>query len=115
MTQPIRVTFTLDQREIDALTQPDGMIGRAVANAAEVTVRRAQANVDRYGRVRTGAMRRSIQAGELRGTPSTVSVQVGATESYSIYQHEGTSRGITPAPFLTDALRELRPDDFRAD
>lgn len=115
MTQPINVTFTPNQRAIDALTQPDGMIGRAVASAAQVTVQRAQANVDRYGRVRTGAMRRGIQASEVRGTRNAVSVQVGATKSYSIYQHEGTSRGISPAPFLTDALRELRPGDFRAD
>lgn len=115
MTQPIKVTFTPNRREIDALTQPDGMVGRAVANAAEVTVQRAQANVDRYGRVQTGAMRRSVQASEVQGTSNAVSVQVGATESYSIYQHEGTSRGITPAPFLTDALSELRPDDFQAD
>jgi len=115
MTQPIKVTFTPNQQEIDALTQPDGMIGRATASAAQVAVQRAQANVDRYGRVRTGAMRSSIQASEVQGTPNAVSVQIGATESYSIYQHEGTSRGITPAPFLTDALSELRPDDFRAD
>lgn len=109
-----RVTFTPNTQFIDSMFSQGGMIGSAVVAAAEITVQRAQANVSRYGRVRTGAMRAGIRLTQFSSGGDSVTQQIEATERYSIYQHQGTRRGIRPAPFLTDALDQLRPDDFRS-
>lgn len=108
----IDVRFTLNTGEYRAMKGPQGMIGSAVANAAKTTVQRAQNNVSRYGRVKTGEMRSRIKARPVQVSGNEVSVEVVAEAAHSIYQHQGTRRGIRPAPFLTDALRELRPSDF---
>ncbi len=108
----IRVRFTLNTGAYRAMKGPQGMIGSAVANAAETTVRRAQNNVTRYGRVKTGEMRSRIKARPVRVLGDGVSAEVVAEAAHSIFQHQGTRRGIRPAPFLTDALKELRPSDF---
>lgn len=110
----IRATYHQNQGFMRGVMSAEGMVGSAMRRAANLTAKRASANVTRYGRVRTGKMRDTIKAGKLtRVGPSRNRIMVSSGVPYGVFQHEGTSRGITPAPFLADALRALRPEDFQ--
>lgn len=90
-----------------------GSIGAGVQRAAKTVAKRASRNVVGYGRVKTGAMRDRIRpTGRIGWDGKAATTVVVADVPYSTFQHEGTSRGIRPAPFLRDALRSLRPSDF---
>jgi len=90
---------------------PSGQVGRAVRQAAALTVDRAKRRVNYYGRVDTGWMRDSIRADYVGSNQYHSRFVVASQASYAVYQHEGTAR-ISPAPFLRDAIEELRPADF---
>ncbi len=110
----LNVRYVPNPGELHALLVSSGLIGRAVGNAAKVTAERAKVRVGSYGRVKTGRMRASIRPGDSKVSGDKVAVSVVAEASYSVFQHQGTRRGVRPAPFLTDALRDLKPGDFRA-
>lgn len=131
-----RFSIKFNEAELRKLLESDnGAVGRAVARAAGKTRDRAKVNVGRYGRVDTGTMRNSIRSQELTGR-SGVWYEVGTDVAYAIYQHEGTKAhgprrakllrfksgstivfakrvaGVSPAPFLKDALERLTVADF---
>src|SRR5690554_4747834 len=54
----VRVTVTINSGEWARMMSSEGIVGRAVRNAADTTVRRARSNILRSGRVRTGRMLR---------------------------------------------------------
>ena len=113
----------------------------AVWRAAGRTRDRAKQNLTRFGLVDTGALRNSIVALRLRDR-SGVWYEIGSNLGYSLFQHEGTGqstggyiyprrakmlrftygsgafvfarrvRGVTPHPYLTDALQALTVADF---
>lgn len=112
MTIKTSVTFRPNLRAIAQLNTLTGPIGRATKRAADVTVLRAKASVNAYGRVKTGFMRNSIHATFQGSNQHECRFSVSSGAHYAIYQHEGTSRGITPAPFLRNAIMRLRPSDF---
>jgi hypothetical protein len=131
----VRITWNEAEfrRILDQQTVP-----QAVWRAAGKVRDRAKVNVTRAGRVDTGAMRNSIVGRRMRGGRAGVWYEVGSDLPYAIYQHEGTRspivprrakvlrfkgqsgsyvfpkqvRGVTAAPFLTDALRSLTISDF---
>lgn len=109
----IRVDLTIDQSAVRALSQPNGMTYKAVRSAADVTVSRSRRNVRAYGRVKTGFMGNSIGIKGERITDQEVSFIIASDANYSIYQHDGTRRGVTPAPFFRDALDSLSVSDFQ--
>jgi hypothetical protein len=90
-----------------------GIVGRATRHAAEVTVERAKASVNAFGRVDTGFMRDSIAATFQGSNQFETRFGVSSAARYAFYQHQGT-RWISPAPFLTNAIQRLTPGDFRA-
>jgi hypothetical protein len=89
-----------------------GPVGRGTKKAAEITVQRAKNSVNAYGRVKTGFMRNSIRATFKGSNQFGCRFSISSAAPYAIYQHEGTSRGISPAPFLRNAVNRLRPSDF---
>lgn len=109
----VRATLYVNQGYVRAVMSQEGLGGRAVRRAANVTAKRAQQNIKhKYQRVRTGKMWRTTKAGkQTRVGPLRSRIMVTTGVPYSVFQHDGT-RFITPAPYLTDALRELRPADF---
>lgn len=109
----VRTTLHINQGYVRAVMSQEGLGGRAVRRAANLTAKRAQQNIKvKYQRVRTGKMWRTTKAGkQTRLGPLRSRIMVTTGVPYSVYQHEGT-RTISPAPYLTDALRELRPEDF---
>lgn len=64
--------------------------------------------------VRYGILRESIQVSDMAvgGRLAQRKIRVGAY--YGLFQHEGTSRGISPNPFLADAVDYWRDDYLRA-
>ena len=106
------VSFVPNLRAIAALNNQSGPVGRGTKHAAEVTVKRAQGSVNAFGRVQTGYMRDSIHATFQGSNQFGVRFSVSSRARYAIYQHQGTSRGISPAPFLLNAINRLRPEDF---
>lgn len=134
----VSVRFNWDEagfrQVLDVQTVPE-----AVWRAAGRVRDRAKANVGIMGRVDTGAMRNSIVGRRIRSGRAGVWYEVGSPLPYAIYQHEGTKtpilprrakvlrfkaggayifrprvRGVTAAPFLTDALKSLKASDFGA-
>lgn len=110
-----RVTLSMSHHifpgAIAELSQPGGAVFLAVEHAANLTADRARQFVySPWDRVDTGFMADSIHAEMQPGIEA--SALVGSDAEYDIYQHEGTSRGIAPAPFMMDALRQLHSDDF---
>jgi hypothetical protein len=121
------------RRILDQQTVP-----QAVWRAAGKVRDRAKVNITKAGRVETGAMRNSIVGRRMRGGKAGVWYEVGSDLPYAIFQHEGTKgpivprrakvlrfkgaggsyvfpkqvRGVTAAPFLTDALKSLTVNDF---
>lgn len=108
----VKVTVYRNQGNMRALMQPTGDIGRGLANATKVTAERARRNILRYGRVKTRAMHNKTQPGKQWITARGPRQQVTTGVRYARFQHDGTRRGIKPAPFLSDAVKELRPSDF---
>lgn len=106
------VRFTPNLRAIAQMNGLSGPVGRGTKNAAEVTVKRAKGSVNAFGRVKTGFMRDSIYATFQGSNQHGCRFSVASRARYAIYQHEGTSRGISPAPFLRNAIQRLRPSDF---
>lgn len=113
MSAKIRVEFTPRLRALASLNDQTGPVGRGTKAAADKTVRRSKALVSSFGRVDTGFMRDSISATFRGSNQHAVRFAVSSQAPYAIFQHQGTSRGITPAPFLRDAIDQLRPEDFR--
>jgi hypothetical protein len=96
-----------------AMSQPGGVVYLAVDHAAKTLGDRARQFVySPFDRVDTTYMAESIHHEMQNETEATA--LVGSDAFYDIYQHEGTSRGIKPAPFMTQALYDLHEDDFRA-
>lgn len=57
--------------------------------------------------VDTGTLRASIQAGDVEGGGSEMSIKVftgGESSGYAVFQHEGTSRGVPATKFLEGPL-----------
>lgn len=106
------VSFKPNLRAIAQMNTLSGPVGRGTKHAAEVTVQRAKNSVNAYGRVRTGFMRDSITATFQGSNQHECRFSVSSAARYAIYQHQGTSRGITPAPFLLNAIQRLTPADF---
>lgn len=109
----VKVTVYPNRGNMRALFQPQGDVGRGLDNATKVTAKRAQRNILKYGRVRTRAMHNKTQPGKQWMTPRGPRQQVNTGVRYAIFQHQGTKHGIKPAPFLADAVKELRPTDFQ--
>lgn len=135
MSAKVRITWNESEfrRILEVQTVP-----QAVWRAAGKVRDRAKANVGKMGRVDTGAMRNSIVGRRMRGGKAGVWYEVGSDLPYAIFQHEGTRtpivprrakvlrfkgqggsyvfpkqvRGVTAAPFLTDALKTLTVGDF---
>lgn len=85
-----------------------GALEDAVGKAAEDLQGRAQAAAP----VRTGTLRASIhvEGPEASGTTVTARVATGGESSgYSIFQHEGTSRGVPATKFLERPLITMAP------
>ena len=106
------VRFTPNLRAIAQLNTLSGIVGKATRKAADITVQRAKGSVNAYGRVKTGFMRDSITATFRGSNQHECRFSISSAAPYAIYQHEGTSRGISPAPFLRNAISRLRPSDF---
>ena len=130
------VRITWNRAEFDRITEHQ-TVPQAVWRAAGRVRDRAKVGITQAGRIDTGAMRNSIVALRLRARGG-VWYEVGSNLPYTIYQHEGTKgpivprrakvlrfkgssgsyvfpkqvRGVTGAPFLTDALRTLTVNDF---
>lgn len=109
----VNVKFYPNHSGIRALSLPSGIVGSAVRRAGERTAERARMAVTRSGRVRTGAMRAGIRTGQFRVTGEAVTQQVGGSETYTVFQDQGT-RHIRGARFFETALRQLTAGDFRA-
>lgn len=98
----VRVTVT-GARELTAALQA---LGRDVTNLDLGPAGRAvEAGARSRARRLTGAMAGSITS---RPGPGPL-VQIGATVPWTAPQHQGTRRGVTPNPFLTDALTATTP------
>lgn len=109
----VSIKTTVRLKINDGITRsPTGFVGSRVKSAADITVQRAKANVERFGRVDTGRMRDTIFAEPVKAGPGRMTAEVVAPVRYARFQHDGT-RYITPAPFLTDAVESLRPSDFQ--
>lgn len=105
------VKFTPNLRAIAQLNGRGGPVGRGTKNAAEKTVTYAKASVNAYGRVDTGYMRDSIYATFQGSNQHECRFSVQSRARYARYQHGGT-RYIRPAPFLSNAIANLRKSDF---
>lgn len=106
MTVTVSVTSHLDAGAIAALSLPGGLVHAAVEHAGEAVADRGRQLVYApYDRVDTSFMAESIHSEMQSGAEAEA--LVGSDAEYDIYQHEGTSRGITPAPFMTDALEQV--------
>jgi hypothetical protein len=105
------IRLSIQPNAIGRLFGESGDVGRGTRRAALVTVERAKASVNAYGRVATGFMRDSIHATFVGSNQYASRFSVQSEAPYSIYQHDGT-RWIKPAPFLRNALDKLRPQDF---
>lgn len=81
----------------------------SVERAAKKTVERTQANIISSGRVKTGAMLRSVAYKVVPGKEPTADISVAVP--YAKYQEVGTST-ITGAFFLTRAYDSLTIRDF---
>jgi len=79
----------------------ENAIKRGVFAIGENAVKNAQHYVDVEKRIDTGRMRRSINHNE--GVKETI---IGTNVEYAMYQELGTSRGISPAYFLTRSARD---------
>jgi hypothetical protein len=106
------VRFVPDLAAMARMNTPTGIIGQGTRRAADITVARAKGSVNAYGRVKTGLMRNSIHATFTGSNQYECRFAISSAAPYAIFQHEGTSRGITPAPFLRNAIQRLRPGDF---
>lgn len=109
----VRVTVTINLGEWARMMSSEGIVGRAVRNAADTTVRRARSNILRSGRVRTGRMLRGIGLGRFSTRTTEVTQQITAEAPYTKFQNSGT-RYITGARFLDRAVDDLSAGDFRA-
>ena len=105
MTQRILMTYTPRRGAVEEMLGTTGTVGQRWKRLGEHVAQLAKDRVNYYGRVDTGFMRNSIKS-HLFQNGETVGVIIGSDAHYDIYQHEGTSRGISPAPFLTDAARQ---------
>ena len=110
-----RVTISMHYHPLPgataAMSQPGGPVYLAVEHAAKTLADRARQFVySPFDRVDTGYMADTIHE-EMQPGPEA-SALVGSDAEYDIYQHEGTSRGITPAPFMAQALYDLHVEDF---
>ena len=79
-------------------------IDRGISAIGENAVYNAQRYIDIEHRIDTGTMKRSISHNEGIKKNSFYTV-VGTNVFYAIYQELGTSRGITPALFLTRSAK----------
>ena len=112
MSSRVSITMThhLFPGATEEMSRPGGLVYRAVDHAAGTLADRARQYVfSPFDRVDTSFMANSIHH-EME--PGEASALVGSDATYDIYQHEGTSRGITPAPFMAQALFDLHEDDF---
>lgn len=85
-----------------------GALEDAVGKAAEDLVGRSQSAAP----VDTGTLRASIHVDGVERGGNSVTARVatgGESSEYSIYQHEGTSRGVPATKFLEIPLIEMAP------
>lgn len=85
-----------------------GALEDAVGKAAEDLQGRAQAEAP----VDTGTLRASIHVEGPVASGNTVTARVatgGESSGYSIFQHEGTSRGVPATKFLEGPLLDMAP------
>lgn len=113
-------------------------VGGSVQKAAGAVRDNAKDNLTAAGRVDIGNLRRGISAETAVVRGRQVTARVVSEQPYSRFVHDGTTgpivprrarvlrftprggplvftpsvRGITSTPFLTDALRQLRVDDY---
>lgn len=131
---------TIRQDKLAQINTTSGVIGSKVMNAGETTVRRAQDNIRRAGRIDTGRMLNSVSLWTPVYTSTQgIRIRIVANAPYSSFQHDGVRpfgpkkakvlrfkpkgsrsfifrpwvRGFTGVPFLKDAAQALSPSDFR--
>ena len=109
----VQVRVTINPGEWARMMSAEGIVGRAVRNAADTTVRRARSNILRSGRVRTGRMLRGVGLGRFSTRTTEATQQITAEAPYTEFQNSGT-RYITGARFLDRAVDSLSVGDFRA-
>lgn len=128
--------FVPNPGAFERIHMPGGIIDRAADKAAGKARDYARKEV-RANRFDTGALAQSIHSERYRSSRTSVTHRIGSTLHYAVYQHEGTRtpiyprrakmlrwtkggktifaskvRGVTPLPFLTNAIRRLSPSDF---
>lgn len=113
MSARVRIDFKPRIRGVAQMNDRTGPVGRGTKAAADKTVTRAKGFVTSFGRVDSGFMRDSISATFRGSNQHGVRFSVSSQAPWAVFQHQGTVRGITPAPFLKNAIDELRPEDFR--
>ena len=129
------VKVTLDPPRVSAVV--GGFTREAVQRATNVAAQRTKANIAALGRVRTGAMLRSVRATPVEGPPLQPQARVVSDLDYTLYQERGTSgsvarpgkflvwrgrsgalvfakrtRGVPAGNFMRDAVNSLTPADF---
>lgn len=123
----ISFSFEVDQDALQRLIT-EGPVGQAMEKAGQITAERGKQHWDRYVAERgysggTGFMRDTIHHHVHEVTPTSITIRVGSDARYDIYQQEGTGNkggglhrggtgGIEPAPFMVEALKELKPSDL---
>jgi hypothetical protein len=95
----------LDYAAIAALNESDGLVGRAVQRAADVTAERIRTLIRGYGLVDTGAMLGDVQALPAVADADKVTIRVGTPNvEYALYQRDH---------FLTEALADVTVNDYQ--
>ena len=96
-------SYTIDRAAVAQVPNLPGC-QRAMENLGEMIARDTRVNImsmDPGGLFETGAMVGSVIAS---------ADQVRVDTEYAVFQHEGTSRGIPPHPFLSQAAHTWRGD-----
>lgn len=91
--------YIFTDRSSEVLSELKSKVNSALESIGNQAVSNAKQNVDEAGRIHTGTMMNSIEH-----TVVDDSVYIGTNVEYAIYQEMGTSRGITPAHFLKNAV-----------
>lgn len=74
----------------------NGVVGAAVAKAAQRIRNQAVLIISKEGRVNTGKLRQSIHAQKISATATEVVWEIASRLPYSGYQHEGVQGPIYP-------------------
>lgn len=132
----VTVSLQLDPSAVRAVV--GGQTTDAVNRAAEVTAKRAKANILKAGRVDTGQMLSKVKVVKQASPSMEPNAQVVVDVPYAMFQERGTKahgptrgrflvfvpkggqkfvfakwvRGVTPAWFMRDAIGALRVSDF---